>query len=70
MVTEIIAAPRVIHIWLAGGDLRELIGFTPGVAAFGRSMGCVAATLEGRKGWARALQQHGFKGEGLLRKAL
>jgi len=70
MVTEIVGPPREIHVWLAGGDLQELVSFTAGIAAFGRSMGCVTATLEGRRGWARALKQYGFRGEGLMRKAL
>lgn len=73
MVTEIIEddeGPRHIHVWLAGGSLPEVISFIPGIAAFARMMGCTEATVEGRKGWARALRPHGFSGSRLLRKAL
>jgi hypothetical protein len=72
MITEIndTEAGRVLHVWLAGGELAEVVSFTPGIAAFGRMMGCVDATLEGRKGWARALRPYGFSGSRVLRKAL
>lgn len=71
MVTEVIREPRTLHVWLAGGDLAEVVSFTPGIAAWARMMGCKSATIDGRKGWLRALRQHGFRRDGdLLRKAL
>jgi hypothetical protein len=71
MVTEVIREPRTLHVWLAGGDLAEVVSFTPGIAAWGRMMGCKSATIDGRKGWLRALKPYGFHRDGeLLRKAL
>jgi len=70
MVTEVIHEPRTLHVWLAGGDLKEIVSLTPGIAAWGRMMGCTEATINGRKGWARVLKAYGFEGEGVLRKIL
>jgi hypothetical protein len=58
MVTEIHEMPRlkVLHFWLAGGDLVELRDeMRPLAEAWGREQGCALATITGRKGWARAL---------------
>lgn len=72
MVTEVHqeSEGRSLHVWLAGGDLDEIVSLTPGIAAWGRMMGCVEATIEGRPGWARVLKPYGFAGETILRKAL
>lgn len=72
MVTEVHddSEGRSVHVWLAGGDLAEIVSLTPGIAAWGRMMGCVEATIEGRAGWARVLKPYGFAGETILRKAL
>lgn len=72
MVTEVTEEPggRCLHGWLAGGDLLEIKALIPGALAWGRMMGCVTATIEGRTGWARALKTLGFAGETILRKAL
>lgn len=72
MVTEVTEEPkgRTIHVWLAGGDLDEIVSLTPGIAAWGRMMGCKEATIEGRAGWARVLKSHGFSGDAVLHKAL
>jgi hypothetical protein len=60
-----------IHTWLAGGTLDELLGMRPGIEAFGRAMGCMWATGEGRKGWARVFRQAGYEPFGTaLRKML
>lgn len=70
MVTEVVNRPRTIHVWLAGGDLQEIVSLIPGIEAWARMMGCSEATIEGRKGWARVLKPHGFTGEPVLRKTL
>lgn len=70
MVTEVTAHPRKVHVWLAGGDLAEILSFIPGIAAWGRMMGCTEATIEGRKGWSRVLKPYGFTGDTVLRKML
>lgn len=57
IVTEFVDYPkgRVLHFWLAGGDLGELREMEPGIAEWGRRQGCTAATISGRRGWLRAL---------------
>lgn len=58
MVTEVHEFPRmrVLHFWLAGGDLAELRDeMRPLAEAWGREQGCTRATISGRRGWARAL---------------
>lgn len=60
-----------ILVWLAGGDIRELLEMQPGLEAWARAQGCVAAWINGRKGWARALRKTGFEPRGdELRKGL
>lgn len=70
IVTEVIHDPRSVHVWVAGGELRDLLSLIPGLAAWARTMGCKGATINGRKGWARVLKSYGFEGEGVLRKKL
>lgn len=55
IVTEIIDYPqhRVLHFFLAGGDIVELEAMYPEVEAWGRTKGCTLARLFGRKGWER-----------------
>lgn len=46
-------------LWLAGGDLDELIvELKPQAEAWGRALGCKTSTIVGRKGWARALSDY------------
>lgn len=60
-----------IHIWLGGGSMIELLTLRPGIEAFGRAMGCIWCTGEGRPGWARVFRAHGYEAVGpKLRKAL
>lgn len=51
---------QVLHFWLAGGDLDEILSIRVGVEAFGRAHGYQLITLMGRKGWARRLRPHGY----------
>lgn len=62
VVTEIVdyAKKRSLHVFLAGGDLEELLGGMDDAIAWGRSQGCVAMTLSGRRGWEKVLSGHGF----------
>jgi hypothetical protein len=57
MVVELFERPSgdYAHIWLAGGDLDELLELEQDVASWARSLGCKFLTISGRKGWARAL---------------
>lgn len=62
-VTEVVehAKKKVIHVFLAGGDLDEIMSGIGSVAAWGKALGCESMTLSGRKGWERVLDTHGFK---------
>lgn len=52
---------RVAIAWLAGGDLSELLAMTPNIERWAvDEMGCVAALVIGRRGWARPLRAHGY----------
>lgn len=72
MVTQLVKQNELrLHVWLAGGDLADLLSMTPGVEAWGRQQGCTFATINGRKGWARLLRSAGFFDvDGELRKTL
>jgi hypothetical protein len=62
-VTEIIeyARKKVLHVFIAGGDMDELIQMIDSAAAWGRTQNCASLTMSGRKGWERVLGRHGFK---------
>jgi hypothetical protein len=59
-----------IHVWLAAGDLAELLSMGPGIEAWARAQGCQFASIDGRPGWGRALRRKGFTrvGDELLRR--
>lgn len=62
-VTEIIQFPRmkVLHLWLCGGDLREITEvMLPQAEAYARVIGCTRMTTGGRIGWDRVMNKHGF----------
>jgi hypothetical protein len=62
-VTEIIqyARKKVLNVFLAGGDLQEIVGGLDAATEWAKSQGCDSMTLYGRKGWERVLDSHGFK---------
>ena len=71
MVLQLLTPPPIVHIWLAGGDLDDLLSMRGGMEAWGRSQGCEAVTINGRRGWARVLKPYGYEPDGdELRKAL
>lgn len=51
----------VYHCWLAGGTLAGVLELEEHAARDARAMGCNRLTLTGRKGFARALKDHGWK---------
>lgn len=65
LLTEIKTYPtgaRDIHVVISAGDMREVIEILrPQAEAFGHSLGCIAATVESRIGWARALEPYGYE---------
>lgn len=73
LVTQLTQTPegRIVHGWLCGGDRQEVLGALPMVESWARQQGAEIATVNGRKGWARALKPQGYTMlNGLLRKVL
>ena len=62
-ITEIIVYPRkrVLHCFLAAGELDQIIDMIDSAVAWGKAQGCASLTLSGRMGWQRVLDRHGFK---------
>lgn len=62
-VTEIIVYPKkkVLHVFLAGGQMNQIIDFQESAVEFGRMQGCSSMTLAGRRGWTKVLDKHGWK---------
>lgn len=62
-VTEIVIYPRkkVLHVFLAGGEMDQLIEMIDSAADWGRSQGCSGMTLAGRHGWSKVLAKHNWK---------
>lgn len=62
-VTEIVIYPRkkVLHVFLAAGEMDQLIEMIESAATWGRQQGCSGMTLAGRHGWKRVLEKHGWQ---------
>ena len=60
IVTEIVDYPQksVCRIWLAGGDMDELLEAEKHIAAIAKSIGCTGMEIIGRKGWERVLTDY------------
>jgi len=61
IVTEIKVYPtiQVCRIWLAGGDMDELVKeMLPDVEAWAKERGCARMEICGRKGWKRVLKDY------------
>ena len=66
LVTERLVSPRKtsLNVWLAGGDLRELMRMRPTLEAWARTQGCSEARGGGvaaRRGWGRVLRAAGYR---------
>lgn len=61
-ITEIIVYPRakVLHIFLAAGEMDQLLDMIDAAREWGRSQGCTSLTMTGRPGWERVLGNHGW----------
>jgi hypothetical protein len=71
MVLQLLRPPPTCHIWLAAGEMDDLIAMRVGVEAWARSQGCEFVTINGRRGWARVLAPFGYEPDGEeLRKSL
>lgn len=52
---------KVLNLWLAGGDLRELVGkMFPAAEQWARERGATRIMLIGRKGWERVFRRYDF----------
>lgn len=50
-----------LHVWLAGGDLREIMDMEIEIARSARETGFMRMTIGGgRRGWARVLKCRGW----------
>lgn len=63
IVTQIEEYPagRVCRFWIAAGRLPDVLRIAPEVYAWAKEVGCVAATLTGRRGWERVLGSQGWR---------
>ena len=69
MLTE--AEGETLHIWLGGGSLKGLLRLRPWAEDQARSWGFERVTIDGRPGWVRLLERHGYAmRDGLLEKML
>lgn len=61
-VTQIVVYPKkkVLHVFLAAGEMDQLLDMIEAAAAWGKAQGCTGMTMSGRKGWERVLAKHGW----------
>lgn len=61
-VTEISVFPRkkVIHVFLAGGSMEDIIDMEESAATWGKAQGCTDITVAGRVGWKKVLGKRGW----------
>lgn len=64
VVWNILDKPNVrqFHIWIAAGDLEELMSIVyPVLEVRAMELRCDVMTISGRRGWIRKLKPHGFE---------
>jgi len=63
VVTEIVQYPRgsSINIFLAVGNLDEVMALQPQIEAFGKAHGCDRMHMIGRPGWKAVLPKFGWE---------
>ena len=64
IVTEIISYPagRTVRLWLAAGNMDELLEAEPFIAKWGKqNYGCKKVEIIGRKGWIKKLKDYQHK---------
>ena len=63
IVTEVYTMPRrkVVHFWLATGEMAPVIQLHYRVLDWAKEQGCTLATLAGRRGWTKALADAGWE---------
>lgn len=62
-VTEIVVYPKgpVLNVFLAAGDLDDVLALVPDMKTFAKAQGCSRITCIGRRGWERVLPKHGWR---------
>lgn len=62
VVTEVLQFPQAnaLNVFLAVGNLDEVMTIQPRIEAFGREHGCKVLRMEGRKGWRKVLPRFGW----------
>jgi hypothetical protein len=62
MITELVAYPeaRGVHVFLAGGDLEEILEMEKSLTIWAKSIGADHLSLSGRPGWVKALKAAGW----------
>jgi len=60
IVTEIVDYPQkaMCRIWLAGGDLDELMEAEAAISEWAKTLGCSGMEIIGRRGWSRKLESY------------
>ena len=60
IVVEIVDYPKrsVCRIWLAGGDMDELVEAEKSICVWAKELGCTGMEIMGRKGWERQLSDY------------
>ena len=63
IVTEIVVYPKkkVINIFLAGGELDQIMDMEHDIAQWAKSHGCTGGMMTGRLGWKKPLTENGWK---------
>lgn len=54
---------KVMHVWLAGGDLSEIKQAITPIEAWARDEGCTQISIDGRAGWRRVMAPFGYEHE-------
>lgn len=62
-ITEIIEYPKkkVLHIFLAGGNMETIVDMNESAEYFAKLNGCTGMSIAGRKGWSKVLGKKGYK---------
>lgn len=63
VLTEVRDTPRkrLLEVFLAAGETRDILSMQDHVAAWARSVGCVEMHFGGRLGWERALNKTNWR---------
>ena len=63
IVTQLVIYPKkkVIHVFLAGGNLEQILDMDEDVINWAKQQGCSAGTMSGRLGWKKPLTKLGWK---------